>query len=667
MRIPGINQTGVPGAEQLSLGAISSAVQAKMQTTSALTRVVDDYQTKVVKAETDEEYSRLSNGFARDTGAAWDGIKNQARIDENGDPTYKQMMGQYEIAHNKLAKEYSGRVTINSNKGAFSRYADSTLTNNTNAVRGEEGRRAVEHLTGSYTQSKIDLMGNPDGIAMFAELQSGALSTGLINDSQRANDFDAFQHEHETNTLMSNFQTSRDAGLDAKEGQTYLENLEFPASFDDGEKQRVLDQMGIMLRSDQVKVDAKARTEASAVKAEQKVITDEAKRHQKIITSGAILADGFVDSYTDLIGKISDPIERRDLSNSLRWYADGQSLLHGENHSLDDLIEAHGTLSATAVTDVTEGERRDVLVNMIDGAISSINQDPQQAAVTMGLLKPQQSTLRDAIGSGDIEAYLKEQSLRKALIDEHWGINTSLFKDDEIDALSDHLNAPKGYKTLESLVKTMDGGSHELLAKIFTKGYRTLAVVGDLMSQEDAGSAVELVHNGKKLADGEGGLGFYGPEKDSAKLNFDDYIGDGSKDLFEGDHEIKQGMQDAVKFAYAGLSMRAKDNSGDFDEDRYEAALNAVVGNVYERGDYMFVTPRREMKEYHVKKWLNRLDEADFSSIDPDLDWEQVKKEVISGDIDLVPIGEQGRYMMSRNGMFLKDGNTQDFILEYKE
>jgi len=663
VRIPGINQTGVPGAEQLSLGAISSAAQAKMRTTQALTKVVDDYQTKVRQAETNEEYSRLSNGFTRDTGSAWEEIKSQARVDENGAPTYDQMMSQYSAAHKKISKDYNGRVKFQPNKSAFSQFADSTLTRNTNAVNGEVGRRAVAHLSGAYQQSKVDYMNNPNGLEEFAMAQQAAEQGGLINPGQRVADYDAFQQEHHTNRLMSEFQTERDMGR----GQEYIDTMAFPDTFDEGEQLRLESQMGVFLRSDQVNVDAKARAEASAVKAEQKLVTDEAKRHQKVITSGAVLADGFVDNYIELVGKVSNPQEKRDLSNSLTWYADGQSLLHGEDSSLDNLIEMHGALSATAITDVDEGERRDVLVNMLDGAISSINKDPQQAAINMGLLKPQQSTLREAIESGDIANYLKEQTTRKALIDDHWGINTSLFKDDEIDTLSTHLNEPKGYKTLESLVTTMDGGSHELLAKIFTKGYRTLAVVGDLMSQEDAGSAVELVHNGKKLADGEGGLGFYGPEKDSAKLNFDDYIGDGSKDLFEGDYEIKQGMQDAVKFAYAGLSIRAGDNSGDFDEDRYEAALNAVVGNVYERGDYMFVTPRREMKEYHVTKWLNRLDETDFGGMDSDLDWEQVKKEVISGDIDLVPIGEQGRYMMSRNGMFLKDGNTNDFIMEYKE
>jgi hypothetical protein len=86
VRIPNINQTGVPGAEQISLGAISSAAQAKMRTSQELVKVVDTYQAKVQKAETDEEYSRLSNSLDRSAAEAWDHIKSTPAVDENGDP-----------------------------------------------------------------------------------------------------------------------------------------------------------------------------------------------------------------------------------------------------------------------------------------------------------------------------------------------------------------------------------------------------------------------------------------------------------------------------------------------------------------------------------------------------------------------------------------------------
>jgi len=670
VRIPNINQTGVPGAEQLSLGAISSAAQAKMRTSQALTKVVDDYQAKVQKAETDEEYSRLTNSLDQAAADTWRTIQDAPAVDENGDPTHGAMIEQFNTKYKQIVKSHSDRVKMTANKSAISQASRNLLTQYTHTINGEMSKRSVAHLGGAYEQSRIDLMTATDGLEKFKQAQSEALATNLISPAKQVSDLDAFRQEYSANQIKSDFQLAHGA----KEGGEFAENLTYPEWFDQGEQDSLNTYMQVILGRDQAQAKADERKVAADLKAEQALLTDEAKRHQKVITSGAMLADGFVESYIDLVGQITNPEDQRDLQNSLKWYADGQSLLHSENSSLDNLIEAHGTLSAAAVGDVTEGERRDALVNMLDGAISAINKDPQQAAVNMGLLKPQQSTLREAIESGDISSYLEEQVTRKALVDEHWGINTSLFKDDEIDALSKHLDSAQGYGTLESLMKATESNAHDLLSKIFTKGYRTLAVVGDLMSQADAGLAVELVHNGKKLADGEGGLGHYGPSKDEAKSLFDDYIiysptfGD-KIDLFEGDHEIKQGMLDAVKFAYAGLSMRAGDNSGDFNEDRYEEALQAVVGNVYERHGYMFVTPRRGMKEYHVGMWLKRMDESDFSGMDADLNWEQIKKELRSGDVALVPNGEQGRYMLSRNGMFIKDdqGKGEDYVLEYKD
>jgi hypothetical protein len=641
-----------------------------MRTSQALVKVVDTYQAKVQKAETDEEYSRLSNSLDRSAAEAWDHIKSTPAVDENGDPTHGSMLDRFDVAYKKLSKSHGDRVKMTPNKAALSHASRSLMTQYTHTINGEMSKRSVAHLGGAYEKSRRDLMTSPDGLNKFIEAQQSALANNVISPAKQEADFDIFRQEFSANEIKSEFQLAHGS----KTGKAYAENISYPEWFDQAEQDSLDSYMQVILGRDEVQAKADERKVEAERKAQQTLLTDEAKRHQKVITSGAMLADGFVESYIDLVGQISNPVDQRALQNSLKWYADGQSLLHGDAHSLDDLIEAHGTLSAAAVHDVTEGERRDTIVNMLDGAISAINKDPQQAAVNMGLLKPQQSTLREAIESGDITSYLKEQVVRKALVDEHWGINTSLFKDDEIDALSKHLDSAQGYGTLESLVKATESNAHDLLSKIFTKGYRTLAVVGDLMSQEDAGLAIELVHNGKKLADSEGGLGHYGPAKDEAKIHFDDYItvtsmlGD-KKDLFEGDHEIKQGMLDAVKFAYAGLSMRAGDNSGEFNEDRYKEALESVVGNVYERGGYMFLAPRRGMKEHHVGMWLKRMDESDFNGMDADLDWGAIKKELRNGDIDLVPIGEQGRYMLSRNGAFIKDdqGNGADFVLEYKD
>ena len=91
MRIPNINQTGVPGAEQISLGAISSAAQAGMRTTQALTKVVDDYQVMSDKAEATAQYGQNYQSSLMALDASYDEMINQPHFDDKNNPTYRDI------------------------------------------------------------------------------------------------------------------------------------------------------------------------------------------------------------------------------------------------------------------------------------------------------------------------------------------------------------------------------------------------------------------------------------------------------------------------------------------------------------------------------------------------------------------------------------------------
>ena len=684
MRIPNINQTGVPGAEQISLGAISSAAQAKMRTTSTLTKVVDDYQAKVVKAETDEEFSRMSNGFTRDTGAAWEEIKSQAQVDGNGAPTHDQLMPQYQAAHDKIFKDYSGRVKFNPNKASFTQFADRTLTGNTNTVRGETGRRTIEHLSGAYQQSKIDLMNGANGLEDFARVQESAVATGLVSSGQAAIDYDSFQHEYQTNQIMSEFQSERDLGR----GQEYLDSISgktgpidgspqernpngtFPESFDEGEQQSVINTMRAELNRDEATLSAAKRSADSNLKAQQKDLVKEAKRYQSQVDGGALLTNGFVETYTSMINSVADPVERADLERSLRWYADGQSILHAETgHSLDDLVTSRDSIKSMPVITVDEGERRDSLLKTLDLSIAQIEKDPQQAAINMGILKPNQTTLSDAINSGDISGWLQESGTRKQMVDEYWGIDAEIMNSDDVETLGDHLDSPEGIQTLRSVVDTLGPSTETFLAKLYTKGYQSLAVIGDLMRQADSGSSVSYVLQGKSMMDSDADVTMYMPDKDLAGIDFDELVGvgTGNDSLFGDDWRYRGAIKTSISHAYVALSARAGDNSGAFDEDRYEQAMASVIGNVYERGDYVIPSPRRNMDDDDIDDWVDNLPITTFDGIDPDLDAQNIHQEMIDGDIDLVWAGEQGAYLLDRNGHFIKKPDGSDFVLEYKD
>ena len=691
MRIPNINQTGVPGAEQISLGAISSAAQGKMKATQSLTKVVDDYQAKVQKAETDEEYSRLSNGFTRDTGAAWEEIKTQAQVDGNGAPTHDQLMPQYKAAHDKIFKDYSGRVKFNPNKASFTQFADRTLTGNTNTIRGEAGRRTISHLSGAYQQSKIDLMNGANGLKDFAKVQESAVATGLVSSGQAAVDYDSFQHEFKTNQIMTQFKSERDLGR----GQEYLNSISgktgpingspqernpngaFPESFDEGEQRTIINSMQAELNRDEATLSAARRATDSNLKAQQKDLVNEAKRYQSQVDGGALLTNGFVETYTSMISSVVDPVERADLERSLRWYADGQAILHSDTgHSLDDLVANRDAIISTPVTTVDEGERRETLLKTLNLSIAQIEKDPQQAAINMGILKPNQTTLTDAIKSGDISGWLQESGIRKQMVDEYWGIDAEVMNSDNVETLGDHLDSPEGIQTLKSVVDTLGPSTETFLAKLYTKGYQSLAVIGDLMRQADSGSSVSYVLQGKGMMDSDADVTMYMPDKDLAGIDFDELVGVGteSDSLFGDDWRYRGAIKTSISHAYVALSARAGDSSGAFDEDRYEQAMASVIGNVFMRGDnvfgsggYVIPSPRRNMDEGDTDDWVNNLPITTFDGIDTDLDAQQIHQEMIDGDIDLVWAGEQGAYFLERNNMFIKKPDGSDFVLEYKD
>ncbi len=172
-----------------------------MRTSQALTKVVDDYQAKVQKAETDEEYSRLTNSMKRDSDALWQGIQDQDRVDENGVPTHNAMLGEFNQGFKKLQDKYAGLVQFTANKGHFNQAADSMLTTYTSTVNGEVGRRKNDFLRGRHAENMISFETDPDGLAKAQAQIESSLSTGVIDSAYAVNEWDKFQHTHHTNSI----------------------------------------------------------------------------------------------------------------------------------------------------------------------------------------------------------------------------------------------------------------------------------------------------------------------------------------------------------------------------------------------------------------------------------------------------------------------------------
>ena len=580
VKIPGINQTGVPGAEQISLGAISSAASAKMQTNSALTKVVNDYQTKIVKAETDEEYSRLANGFSRDTSAAWQDIQDQDRVDANGAPTHGTMMEQYQSAHDKIAKDYSGRVKFNPNKGAFTQFSDQTLTRNIGAVRGEVGRRTIAHLSGAYEQSKIDLMQSPNGMLEFAEAQQKALEVGLISAGKMATDFGAFQHEHHTNRIMSEFQAERDLGR----GQEYLDGIELPPTFDEGERQQMADRMNADLRNDQILVDREiARVAREAKELEAKTMIA-ARKGKTLLESGRPLTEDQFSQINNTISQLTDPDNIEQMEISLDVYSNVQSLMSmtreertvALNNSLEDITDNRDLI----IKQSTQKAYRAIE--------QSIAADPHQAYLMYGGGEPIEKITKDNIA----------QSLATAQENQ---IKVSAWIGEDAPPMSlSQLNDLKkiGVPALDDILTAYDKEEAEqVLNLLYKEDAGEMAVVGSLALQSDGEASYNAYLAGASTLNANPDYKLSGKlslNKDTPRSLFYD----ATAGLFETSNtKAEKSMQLVADTIYIGLAERAGLQPGDpeLNADLYEQAIKLAVGNIVDYGNNKILLPSRNM------------------------------------------------------------------------
>mgnify|MGYP003663467851 CR=1 FL=1 len=591
VKIPGINQTGVPGAEQISLGAISSAASAKMQTNSALTKVVNDYQTKIVKAETDEEYSRLANGFSRDTSAAWQDIQDQDRVDANGAPTHGTMMEQYQSAHDKIAKDYSSRVKFNPNKGAFTQFSDQTLTRNIGAVRGEVGRRTIAHLSGAYEQSKIDLMQSPDGMLEFAETQQRALEVGLITAGKMATDFDAFQHEHHTNRIMSEFQAERDLGR----GQEYLDGIELPPTFDEGERQQMADRMNAHLRNDQNLVDREiARVAREAKELEAKTMIA-ARKGKTLLESGRPLTEDQFSQINNTISQLTDPDNIEQMEISLDVYSNVQSLMSmtreertvALNNSLEDITDNRDLI----IKQSTQKAYRAIE--------QSIAADPHQAYLMYGGGEPIEKITKDNIA----------QSLATAQDNQ---IKVSAWIGEEAPPMSlSQLNDLKriGVPALDDILTAYGKEEAEkVLNLLYKEDAGEMAVVGSLALQSDGEASYNAYLAGASALNANPDYKLTG----KASLNNDtprSLFYEATVGLFETSNtKAEKSMQLVADTIYIGLAEAANLQPGDLvNADLYEQAIKLAVGNIVDYGNNKILLPSRNMTLEQFKSTIDSL------------------------------------------------------------
>jgi hypothetical protein len=663
VRIPNINQTGVPGAEQISLGAISSAAQGKMKATQSLTKVVDDYQAKVQKAETDEEYSRLSNGFTRDTGAAWEEIKTQAQVDGNGAPTHDQLMPQYQAAHDKILKDYKGRVKFNPNQAAFTQFADRTLTGNTNTVRGEAGRRTISHLSGAYQQSKIDLMNGANGLEDFAKVQESAVATGLVSSGQAAVDYDSFQHEYQTNQIMSQFKSEREMGR----GEAYVTDMAFPESFDEGEQQLMIDRMNADLRNDQVIVER----EAAKVKREGTVLEaktwNAARKGKTILESGQPMTEEYLGQINDTISQLTDPDHQEQMSLSLDVYNNIQSVMsmtredrtEAINQTFDPTTDYRGWV-------VQQSTKK--AYGKIERAIAS---DPHQAFLMYGGGEPIEKITKDNIAESLATAQDNQASVSAWIGEE--APPMSLAQLNDLKKI--------GVPALDDILVAYDKPEAEkLLTLLYKDGAGEMAAVGAIALQVDGESSYNHYLSGAKILDENKDYALgneIGANNDSARSLFHA----ATKGLFPRHAEFSKSLQDVAGKIYVSLAEQSQLKPGELNADLYEQAVTLAVGNIVDYNDNPLIMPTRQWTEDKFNKAIETLtlEQVDVMggfaeatlkgrngqarTVTP----ESMLSKLQSGDAQLRQGSEFGQYQVFFDGRPVENAAGTQFILDFSE
>tara|TARA_B110000977_G_scaffold176278_1_gene231785 strand:- start:525 stop:2012 length:1488 start_codon:yes stop_codon:yes gene_type:complete len=212
VRIPNINQTGVPGAEQISLGAISSAAQASMKTTQALTKVVDDYQVMSNKAEAVAEYGQKYESSLATLDAAYDGMINSPHFDENNNPTYRDLEQRWnQQSMNHVTQTLNGF----NNKNAATKYkedASTYLRSKASDIRGIVRKRQVDYSNGVLNLQLEKYKMQPDGVKKIGEAIETQMKLGTLDFDTGTKLLQTSLEDHASTQLTIRIQSAEDDG-----------------------------------------------------------------------------------------------------------------------------------------------------------------------------------------------------------------------------------------------------------------------------------------------------------------------------------------------------------------------------------------------------------------------------------------------------------------------
>ena len=590
MKIPNIRQSGVSGAEQISLGAIASEGRAKMGQSQALVKVVSAYQDKIIKAETSEEYNRTTNNLSRDSAQLWSDIQDQDRVDENGAATYGAMTGQFNDGFKKLQEKHLGTLKYSSNRGDFGSAANNMFTSYTSTINTEVGRRRVSHLQGQLAENMISYENSATGLADARSALDDAMVSGVVDSSYGAKAWDSFQRTYQTNSLKSQFQSEREMGLNEKgesRGQVFLDNITFPKAMDN-DKQDIFSESQQQTIINSMQADLN-RDEANKVRAENKVKQEAAAQEikvwktavegEKMLQSGETMTEERLKQIRDNADLLTDEthIKRMRLANDV--YNNVQAMMSMTQE--DRQIALGKTFDINTEYDrwVVQDSTKKAYV-AIENLVAS---DPHQAWITYGGGTPMPPVTKENLA----ESLVQFQD-NQAQVEAWLGAKSAPMSDAQAAAI-----IRMGPAAADDILTAYPReGAEKVFELLYKKGASEMAVVGALALQKGAENVYMSYMLGAEVLKKDSTYKVTAAKQSALGETTGAIFHAYTNGLFKSDTGFNKGLKDATEKVYAYLASESGIMQGELDGDLYREAMSMVVGDVVDYSGEPILLPR---------------------------------------------------------------------------
>ena len=679
MKIPSIRQTGVSGAEQISLGAIASAGQAKAGQSRALTNIVNTYQDKIIKAETNEEYNRTTNNLNRDSAQLWGDIQGQDRVDENGASTHGAMLGQFNDGFKKLQEKHLGTLKYSSNKGSFSSAANNTFTSYSSTINTEVGRRRVSHLQGQLAESMITYESSGTGLTDARKALDEAMASGVVDSTYAAKTWDTFQHDYQSNALMTQFQSEREMGLNEEgesRGQVFLDNIAFPDTFDESDQRRITSTMTSLLNNDRILAEREIADQVRAEKEVQLTLTNSARDAKRLLSSGEKVSEEALLGINDTISQLTDPNAVKEMESALAVYGNIQSLMNMTMAEREDAVNnLPYEVGDNETADLSASTRR-----AYSSISKAIGKDPTQAYLMYGGGEPLEKITMDNLAESLVKTQANQVKVSVWLGDGIEAPPMSLAQINQIKAL--------GVTAVDEVMSAYGkDGSPAVLNLLYKEDAAEMAIAGSLALQSDGESSYNRYLMGAKILseDEDNKISTaFGSQGTSASFLFHEQTqGIFSYNSSAENTKAVKGMREVANTIYIGLASEAGMAAADptIDPDLYAKAVTLAVGNIGEYNGQRVLMPDRDTTPDQLSDMIENLtmDQIDemggFSALAAPNPYgptvtvspEDVLERIRGGDAQLKQSDDFGTYQLWYRNLPVTNAAGEPFILDLRD